>query len=147
MLQEENGTYSYHATSRFHEQKSPTFCEVFLLTRLFLPSCFDEPDTVRDHIDRDTADIARNSLIWSRIDEVSIALTSTFECKNMGISSTKKSFFYDISMDIERMTKSLIDHESSGRSPKSNREDIVKYLMTLDPDDIFERECVLECGE
>jgi hypothetical protein len=65
----------------------------------------------------------------------------------MGISSTKKSFFYDISMDIERMTKPLIDHEGSGRSPKSNREDIVKYLMTLDPDDIFERECVLECGE
>ena len=58
---------------------------------------FDETNTIGNHIDGDTPDVSWKSLIYSGIDEVSIALSTALDSEYMRISSTKESLFYSIS--------------------------------------------------
>ena len=80
---------------------------------LFFPVKFDETDTIWDHIEGDPPDISWKSLVYSCIDKVTIALSSTLYREYMGISSTKESLFYSVSRYFEGVTKSLIYHEVS----------------------------------
>ena len=113
--------------------------------RLFFPWLFDNADTIRDDICRDSLHIAGESRMICDIDEKSIAFSSWWERKDMCMSFSEKSRLMDIlQIHIFMHIDFLIHGDDSlvGSIPKW--EYIMKDLMSFDPEYLWNGECFFE---